>query len=50
MAEAAAFRDPRFRPVTEDELPYLDVELSVLTPLQNESKNRKKSKSAGTGS
>jgi AmmeMemoRadiSam system protein A len=34
MAEAAAFRDPRFRPVTEDELPYLDVELSVLTPLE----------------
>ncbi len=33
MAEAAAFRDPRFRPVTEDELPYLDIELSVLTPL-----------------
>ena len=34
MAEAAAFRDPRFRPVTEDELPYLDIELSVLTPLK----------------
>ena len=32
MAQAAAFRDPRFRPVTEDELPYLDVEISVLTP------------------
>ena len=38
MAEAAAFRDPRFRPVTEDELPYLDVELSVLTPFRT---NRK---------
>ncbi|MEJ2717617.1 MAG: AmmeMemoRadiSam system protein A, partial [Deltaproteobacteria bacterium] len=34
MAEAAAFRDPRFRPVTQDELPYLDLEISVLTPLQ----------------
>jgi AmmeMemoRadiSam system protein A len=34
MAEAAAFRDPRFRPVTEEELPYLDLEISVLTPLQ----------------
>ncbi len=32
MAQAAAFRDPRFRPVTEEELPYLDVEISVLTP------------------
>lgn len=32
MAQAAAFRDPRFRPVTEDELPHLDVEISVLTP------------------
>ena len=34
MAQAAAFRDPRFRAVTEDELPYLDVEISVLTPLR----------------
>jgi AmmeMemoRadiSam system protein A len=34
MAQAAAFRDPRFRPVGEDELPYLDLEISVLTPLQ----------------
>ncbi len=34
MAESAAFRDPRFRPVTEDELPYLDLEISALTPLQ----------------
>lgn len=34
MAQAAAFRDPRFRPVSEDELPYLNLELSVLTPLQ----------------
>ncbi len=33
MAEAAAFRDPRFRPVQEDELPYLDLEISVLTPM-----------------
>ena len=32
MAQAAAFRDPRFRPVTEEELPYMDVEISVLTP------------------
>jgi AmmeMemoRadiSam system protein A len=34
MAESAAFRDPRFRPVTEDELPHLDLEISVLTPLR----------------
>lgn len=34
MAEASAFRDPRFRPVTEDELPYLDLEISILTPFR----------------
>jgi AmmeMemoRadiSam system protein A len=34
MSLAAAFRDPRFRPVTAEELPYLEVEISVLTPLQ----------------
>jgi AmmeMemoRadiSam system protein B/AmmeMemoRadiSam system protein A len=34
MAEAAAFRDPRFMPVTEKELPELDIEISVLTPLK----------------
>jgi MEMO1 family protein len=34
MAEAAAFRDPRFSPVKEKELPELDIEISVLTPLQ----------------
>ena len=34
MAESAAFRDPRFRPVDEEELPYLDLEISVLTPLE----------------
>jgi len=33
IAEAAAFRDPRFRPVTEDELPFVELEISVLTPL-----------------
>jgi AmmeMemoRadiSam system protein A len=32
MAEASAFRDPRFRAVTEDELPYLSIEISILTP------------------
>ncbi len=34
MAEAAAFRDPRFTPVREKELPELEIEISVLTPLQ----------------
>jgi len=34
MAQAAAFKDPRFRPVREDELKYLDIEISALTPLK----------------
>ncbi len=34
MAEAAAFRDPRFPPISEKELPELDIEISVLTPLR----------------
>ena len=33
-ARAAAFRDPRFPPVTADEMPRLDVEVSVLSPRQ----------------
>ncbi|MGA8831228.1 MAG: AmmeMemoRadiSam system protein A [Desulfomonilaceae bacterium] len=32
MAESAAFKDPRFRPICEDELEFLDYEISVLTP------------------
>jgi len=34
MAVAAAFNDPRFTPVTEAELPDLEIEISVLTPLK----------------
>lgn len=34
MASAAAFQDPRFPPVTQDELKDLDYEISVLTPLR----------------
>jgi len=34
MARAAAFEDPRFYPVTADELKGLEVEISVLTPLR----------------
>ncbi|MDY7031909.1 MAG: AmmeMemoRadiSam system protein B [Thermodesulfobacteriota bacterium] len=34
MASAAAFDDPRFPPVTKEELADLDIEISVLTPLR----------------
>ena len=34
MAAQAAFNDPRFDPVTEKELPDLEIEISVLTPLR----------------
>jgi AmmeMemoRadiSam system protein A len=34
MAESAAFQDPRFMPLSEDELPYTDIEISVLTPME----------------
>jgi len=34
MAEAAAFQDTRFSPVTADELEELDIEISVLSPLR----------------
>ena len=34
MARAAAFEDPRFIPVTRDELDDLDIEISVLTPMR----------------
>lgn len=34
MAIAAAFKDPRFRPVTKEEFELLEIEISVLTPLE----------------
>ena len=34
MALAAAFRDPRFPPLTTEEFPEVDIEISVLTPLR----------------
>ena len=34
MSEAAATRDPRFAPVTEDELEEIDLEISLLSPLE----------------
>lgn len=33
-ARSAAVRDPRFAPVSPDELAFLDLEVSVLTPLR----------------
>lgn len=35
MARAAAFEDPRFLPVTRNELDDLDIEISVLTPMRS---------------
>lgn len=34
MAYAAAFRDPRFPPLSAAEWPEIDIEISVLSPLQ----------------
>ena len=34
VAMSSAFSDPRFPPVTESEIPLLEIEISVLTPLK----------------
>lgn len=34
MAQAAAFHDPRFPKLTKAELPEINIEISILTPLQ----------------
>lgn len=34
MAQSAAFNDPRFVPVSEDEVDNLDLEISVLSPIK----------------
>jgi len=34
MAREAAFDDPRFHPLTKEELEEIDIEISVLTPLE----------------
>jgi AmmeMemoRadiSam system protein B/AmmeMemoRadiSam system protein A len=34
MARAAAFEDPRFKPVRREELDDIDIEISVLTPMR----------------
>jgi AmmeMemoRadiSam system protein A len=34
MAKASAFKDPRFPPLREDEYPLIDIEISVLSPIE----------------
>jgi hypothetical protein len=34
MAQSAAFQDPRFPPLEEDELSEIELEISILSPLQ----------------
>ncbi len=34
MAYSAAFRDPRFSPLTEQELPDVAIEISILSPMR----------------
>ena len=34
LAVSAAFNDPRFPPLTGDEFPEIDLEISILTPLE----------------
>lgn len=41
VAEAAAFHDPRFQPLTEAELPDTTLEISVLTPMRKISNIKK---------
>lgn len=41
VAEAAAFQDPRFPPLTEAELPETTLEISVLTPMRKISNIKK---------
>ncbi len=34
VAVSAAFKDPRFPPLEEEELPLIDIEISVLSPMK----------------
>ena len=34
MAKASAFKDPRFPPLRKDEYPRIDIEISVLSPIE----------------
>jgi len=34
VAISAAFKDPRFSPLTKEELPFIEIEISVLSPLK----------------
>ncbi|BBB32545.1 conserved hypothetical protein [Thermotomaculum hydrothermale] len=33
-AKAAAFEDPRFYPLTKEEYPHIDIEISILSPIE----------------
>lgn len=41
VAESAAFRDPRFPPLTKQELPEVKIEISVMSPLRRVSSPKK---------
>lgn len=41
VAEAAAFQDPRFQPLSEAELPNITIEISVLSPMRKISNTKK---------
>jgi len=41
MAREAAFDDPRFHPLTREELDEIEIEISVLTPLEKVDQNYK---------
>ncbi len=41
MAAKAAFKDPRFSPLTKDELKEIDFEISVLSPLREINETKK---------
>jgi AmmeMemoRadiSam system protein A len=41
VAEAAAFQDPRFQPLTEQELPNITIEISVISPMRKISNVKK---------
>ena len=35
MAVSSAFRDPRFSPLRKEEYPHIDIEISVLSPIED---------------
>ncbi len=34
MSKSSAFKDPRFKPLTRDEFPLIDIEISILSPIE----------------